>query len=92
MGDWHPVRVALKGPITAQTVSRVERTIGERMRRDGANFICLSIDSPGGSLTESMNLANFLAELEGSKVRTVAYVPIPKHWPMRHSWPWLATN
>src|SRR5262249_47292340 len=32
-------------------------------------------DSPGGSLVESMNLVNFLADLDRAKVRTVAYVP-----------------
>lgn len=41
-----------------------------------ADFICLWIDSPGGSLAESLNLAHFLAfDLDPNKVRTVAYIP-----------------
>ncbi len=75
VGDWHPVRVALKGPITPQSTARVQRAMNDLIRDDGANFICLSIDSPGGSLQDSINLANFLADLDSTKVRTVAYVP-----------------
>ncbi len=73
--DWHAVIVRLKGPIHSQSVARVERTVEDQIRDQGANFICLWIDSPGGSLSDSMNLANFLAELDRSKVCTVAYVP-----------------
>jgi membrane-bound ClpP family serine protease len=74
-GDWRPVCVTLKGPINAQSVARVQRTIGDQVHEQGANFVCLWLDSPGGSLSDSMNLANFLAEFDRSKVRTVAYVP-----------------
>ncbi len=74
-GDWHPVCVTLKGPINAQNVNSLERTINDQVQEQGANFICLWLDSPGGSLSDSMNLANFLAELDRAKVRTVAYVP-----------------
>ena len=74
-GEWRAVRVSLKGPINAQTVSRVERMIDDQVRQHGANFICLWIDSPGGSLVDAMNLANYLAELDPAVVRTVAYVP-----------------
>jgi membrane-bound ClpP family serine protease len=38
------------------------------------NFIWLELDSPGGSVLESVRLANFLADLDASRVRTVAYV------------------
>jgi membrane-bound ClpP family serine protease len=74
-GDWRPVRIGLKGPITAGLASRVQRMIDDQIRGQDANFICLWIDSPGGSLVDSMNLANYLAELDRAKVRTVAYVP-----------------
>ncbi len=75
MGDWRSVRVSLKGPITPQIVNRVERTIEDQITAHDANFVCLWIDSPGGSLVDSMNLANYLAQLDRSRVRTVAYVP-----------------
>jgi membrane-bound serine protease (ClpP class) len=74
-GEWRPVRIPLKGPINSQSVVRVERMIEDQIRGQEVNFICLWIDSPGGSLKDSMNLANFLAELDRGKVRTVAYVP-----------------
>ena len=49
--------------------------IEDQIREQHTNFVCLWIDSPGGSLIDSMNLANFLADLDRSQVRTVAYVP-----------------
>ena len=47
-----------------------------QIRDRDVNFVCLWIDSPGGSVTDAMRLADFLAfQLDPSKVRTVAYVP-----------------
>lgn len=74
-GGWRPVRVALEGPIGPAAVSRVQRTIEKQVRDHGVNFICLTIDSLGGSLADSVSLANFLAEQDPAKVRIVAYVP-----------------
>lgn len=74
-GEWRPVRIAIKGPINAQVAARVQRTIEDQIRDQRVNFVCLWIDSPGGSLIDSMTLANFLADLDRSQVRTVAYVP-----------------
>jgi membrane-bound serine protease (ClpP class) len=73
--DWHPVLIKVKGPMNSQLVTRVERMIDEQIRNQGANFICLWISSQGGSLSDSMNLANFLAELDRGTIRTVAFVP-----------------
>lgn len=75
-GGWRAVRIDLKGPIHADSVGQVERMIQEHVRNDDANFICLWIDSPGGSMADAMQLANFLAfNVDSAKVRTVAYVP-----------------
>ena len=74
-GDWRPVRIAIKGPINAQSIARAQRMIEDQIRGQDANFICLWIDSPGGSLVDSMSLVNYLADRDRSKVRTVAYVP-----------------
>ncbi|HIQ22110.1 MAG TPA: hypothetical protein EYH34_12880 [Planctomycetes bacterium] len=72
--DYRAVRVPLKGPITSKAVRKAQRMIEDSVR-DGANFICLAIDSPGGSLEDSLQLASFLAyDLDPSEVRTVAYV------------------
>jgi len=74
-GEWRPVRVSLEGPITSSAVTRVQRTIDKQVREAGTNFIVLRIDSPGGTLADSMTLANFLADQDPAEVRIVAYVP-----------------
>jgi membrane-bound ClpP family serine protease len=74
-GGWRPVRVVLQGPITASLASRTQRTIETQIRDYKVNFVCLWLDSPGGSLSDSMNLANFLADQDPARVRVVAYVP-----------------
>ena len=71
---WRPIRVELKGPIKAGQIAAIERLI-EDERRKGANFVCLWIDSPGGSPLESKRLADYLIELPREEVRTVAYIP-----------------
>jgi len=86
------VRVDLVGPITAAKVSEVERQIRKATEENAsllaaatgqsvpeeslADFVCLWIDSSGGSLADSLNLAGYLAnDIDPMKVRTVAYVP-----------------
>lgn len=73
-GEWSAVRVDLSGPMNAVIVNQVMSSIEDRMQRDPVNFICVAIDSPGGSMAESLRLASFLAELDSTKTRTVAYV------------------
>lgn len=75
-GGWRAVRLDLKGTITAEKVSQIQRLVDEEMRK-GTNFICLWIESPGGrpSPDDSMQLATYLADLDRNRVRTVAYVP-----------------
>ena len=85
------VRVDLTGPITAAKVGEVERQIRKATEENAsllatatgqntpeeslADFVCLWIESSGGSLADSLNLAQYLAEINPMKVRTVAYVP-----------------
>ncbi len=73
-GGWNAVQVVLSGPITADAVARTKRNIDEALG-DGANFICLRIDSPGGDPEQSLVLATWLAALDPARVRTVAWVP-----------------
>ena len=73
-GRWLAIRVDLHGAVTPTAVNRVMRGIEDRLRQAAINFICLSIESPGGSPQQSIRLANFLADLDATKVRTVAYV------------------
>lgn len=58
-------------PVLEQFVQRqIQRSVAA-----GANLLIFEIESPGGYLTSSTNLANAIAELDEKKVRTVAYVP-----------------
>jgi len=73
--EWQAIRVNLKGPINAQAVRRASRLIEDAKRRHQVNFVCVWIDSPGGSLYDSIQLANYLAfDLDPGEIRTVAYV------------------
>jgi membrane-bound serine protease (ClpP class) len=71
---WQGVQLSLSGGVTGEAVARIRSRI-ERAVDDGANFICLRIDSDGGSAEQSLVLANWLAGLDPTRVRTVAWVP-----------------
>ncbi|MFO0897364.1 MAG: NfeD family protein [Pirellulales bacterium] len=74
-GKWVSILVPIKGPITPQLAQHVPRKIMEQIETRGVNLVCLQIESPGGSLNDSLELANFLADLDPQRVRTVAFVP-----------------
>jgi len=73
-GQWRPIRLELRGPLTGKLLTRTQRMIENEIRSRDANFICLSIDSQGGSAESAIGLAGFLASLDSEKVRTVAYI------------------
>jgi len=73
--DWKTIRVDLKGPITSEAVNHAQRLIEDEIRINEVNFVCLWINSPGGSPSDSLRMAQFLAHLDPSVVRTAAYVP-----------------
>ncbi len=73
--QWRAILVTLKGQIQPGAVNQAIRMIEDQVRLEEKNFVCVWIDSPGGSLTDSIRMADFLAnELDPGKVRTVAYV------------------
>ena len=75
-GEWRAIRVDVHGPVNAKNVNWVIRSAQRYIDSPGAaaaNFLCVVIDSPGGSLADSQRLASFLADLD-TRVRTVAYV------------------
>ncbi len=72
---WRPVLVALKGPISTESVRQAQRLIEDKIKSDDANFVCVWIDSPGGAPAASISLAAFLDTLDPNEIRTVAYVP-----------------
>lgn len=66
--------IRLEGVITTLLETFIERQI-DRAVRDGAELLIFEIDSPGGELLASTNLAKTIAALETRRIRTVAYVP-----------------
>jgi len=74
-GGWRAMRVDLTGPIRGKNIDQVQKLIEDQIRLRDVNLVCLWIDSPGGSAIDAMRLADFLAFLDPSKVRTVAYIP-----------------
>ncbi len=72
--QWRAVRVDLRGEISSSMVKQAIRMTEEARRVHQANFICLWIDSPGGSPTDSIKLAGYLGGLDSDKIRTVAYI------------------
>ncbi|WP_197443248.1 NfeD family protein [Lignipirellula cremea] len=74
-GDWKAVQIKLKGPVQGADMRWMQQSLEKLIAAKDANFVLVWIDSPGGSLEDSMQLANFLADFNPSEVRTVAYVP-----------------
>ncbi|MCR9230010.1 MAG: hypothetical protein NXI29_03260 [bacterium] len=66
--------IKVDGMISPILETFIERQIN-RAVNSGANMLVFEIDSGGGYLLSGMNLANRIADLESSKVRTVAYIP-----------------
>lgn len=73
-GGWQAVQIPLEGAIDGARIARVRARLTEAVEQ-GANLICLRIDSPGGSVEQSLVLATTLAGLDPAEVRTVAWVP-----------------
>jgi len=74
-GDaWRPARIDVAGPINGKLVNWVLKSLQQQLDAGDVNFICVWIDSPGGSAADSVRLANFLASLDAAKVRTVAFI------------------
>jgi len=68
------IRIAIDGPIEPQLEQYVQRQIA-RAVEGGANLIVFEIDSPGGMLGPSLNLASTVSELKRRKVHAIAWIP-----------------
>lgn len=66
--------IKVDGVIDSVQESFLERQI-TRAVHNGADTLIFEIDSPGGLLLASINLAQRIAELDSPKVRSVAWVP-----------------
>ncbi len=72
--NWKPVVVRLDGPIRTDKVNFIIKALEQRLEPGDINFVCVEIDSAGGSLSDSVRLAQYMNELAERDVRTVAYV------------------
>lgn len=67
-----PVLIRITGPIEPLLEQYVRRSLS-RARERGADIVIIEIDSPGGYLEASLNLAEMMAGIDWAT--TVAYVP-----------------
>lgn len=74
-GKWVPIRVPITGTIQGNVSDQIPKLIARQIETGGVNFVCLWLDSPGGSPEDSVVLATYLASLDPAEVRTVAYIP-----------------
>ncbi len=73
--EWRPVVIDVSGELTPKQASRMETLLGAAIQQQGANWICVRIDSAGGDLEAGLRMASTLARLDANSVRTVAYIP-----------------
>ncbi|MCR9202631.1 MAG: hypothetical protein NXI04_28650 [Planctomycetaceae bacterium] len=70
----NPRLIAIHEPITPLTEEFLLRQIRGAVS-EGADLLIFDINSPGGYLFSSVNIANTIADLDPSEVTTVAWVP-----------------
>lgn len=73
-GELKPRVIEVEGVIDFQLQAFIERQIG-RALKDDVNLLIFRINSPGGLMHASTQLAYTIADLDPKRVRTVAYVP-----------------
>jgi membrane-bound serine protease (ClpP class) len=68
------VRIRIDETIEPVLQGFVDREI-RRAKSSGINMIIFEIDSPGGMLEPSLEIAHSIADLDSKTIRTIAYVP-----------------
>jgi len=69
-----PALIEIRGAVSQTSVNRWLRAIDEARNTDIANLLIFHIHSPGGDLSESLRIAEYLANLDELTVETVAWV------------------
>ncbi len=67
-------RVHLKGIVSNRQVTRCIRAIEEGLNKPGTNLILIEVDSPGGNLSASIRLAQYLAGIPADQAEVVSYI------------------
>ena len=79
--QWNAIRFELRGGINEELATSSIQAIRERLQTAEAagepiNFICLTIDSPGGSAADSIALIEEIEGLQREGIYVAAYVPL----------------
>ena len=67
-------RIRIEGMIDHMQSQFTQRQI-QRSLAQGASLLIFEIESPGGTLLDSLDLAHAISDLDPKQVRTVAYIP-----------------
>ncbi len=79
--EWIAIQLDIRGPMSDALVTQTLQGLQERMQAAAAagrpiNFLCLWIDSAGGSASSSVTLINALADdIDRGQIYVAAYVP-----------------
>ena len=65
--QWRAIQVSLKGPIQPGMVNQAIRMIKDQIRLEEKNFVCVWIDSPGGSPDDSHAPGGFPGQRPGPR-------------------------
>jgi membrane-bound serine protease (ClpP class) len=73
-GERVVIRLHLRGIVSTRQVNRNIRAIEEGLNRKEVNLILIEIDSSGGNLSESLRLAQYLADIPSDRAEVVSYI------------------
>lgn len=75
-GPWKPAVVQVHGNVSRRSVNQVLRAM-EDAQRHGANWFLIDVRSAGGSVEDSLRLAQVIASFDKKKVRSVGWISGP---------------
>lgn len=70
----HPVHIQLRGVLHRRLINRTIRALDDAVNNERADLILIDLDSPGGSIEDSMRLAFHLAKIPNEKAEVVVFV------------------
>ena len=79
--DWRAIRVDLRGGLNEQSATSTIQSLRDHLQKAEAagkpvNFVCLTIDSPGGSSADAIALIEEVEGLRRDGIYVAAYVPL----------------
>lgn len=73
-GERVVVRTQLTGILSPRHVDRMLRAVEQGLSDGKANLVLIELDTPGGSLVESLRLAQYLADIPATQAEVVCYI------------------